>query len=58
MLSNPADNSKPTTLTIEVPNAKQGTYVVRLRVDGADSMPFDPTVTPPQFDPSQKVKIT
>jgi hypothetical protein len=34
-----------------------GDYFVRLRVDGVDSLLIDRTVTPPKFDPSQKVKI-
>lgn len=32
-------------------------YFVRLRVDGVDSMLVDRTVTPPKFDPLQKVTI-
>jgi hypothetical protein len=35
-----------------------GEYFVRLRVDGVDSLLVDRTVTPPQFDLSQKVVIT
>jgi hypothetical protein len=34
-----------------------GEYFVRLRVDGVDSLLVDRTVTPPQFDQSQKVVI-
>ena len=34
-----------------------GDYFVRLRVDGVDSLLVDRTVTPPKFDPSQKVTI-
>jgi hypothetical protein len=34
-----------------------GDYFVRLRVDGIDSLLVDRTVTPPKFDPSQKVTI-
>jgi hypothetical protein len=33
-------------------------YFVRLRVDGVESILIDRTVTPPVFDPSQKITIT
>lgn len=57
---NPADESLPTTLNFNVPDLKTGSYLVRLRVDGADSIPVIRAGTPPQleFDPSQKVTIT
>ncbi|HEV3166191.1 MAG TPA: DUF4255 domain-containing protein [Isosphaeraceae bacterium] len=32
-------------------------YVVRLRVDGVDSMPFDPAAKVPAFDPAQRLVI-
>lgn len=35
-----------------------GTYYVRLRVDGVDSLLVNRAVTPPVFDPTQKVTIT
>ena len=31
---------------------------MRLRVDGVDSLLVDKTVTPPVFDPAQKVTVT
>jgi hypothetical protein len=34
-----------------------GDYLVRLRVDGVDSLLVDRTVKPPRFDPTQKVTI-
>ena len=34
-----------------------GTYYVRLRVDGVDSLLVDNSVTPPVFDSTQKVTI-
>jgi hypothetical protein len=35
-----------------------GTYLARLRVDGADSLPFiDPDATVPAFDPAQTVEV-
>jgi hypothetical protein len=59
-ISTPADTSQPTTLSFLVPAATQGTYPVRLRVDGVDSMPVVLTGTPPkpEFDPAQTVTIT
>lgn len=46
------------TLTFVVPDAPVGEHWVRLRVDGVDSLLVDREVTPPVFDPSQKVTIT
>jgi Pvc16 N-terminal domain len=43
-------------LSFKVTNAIAGKFVVRLRVDGVDSLPIDPTVRPPQF--SQILEIT
>jgi Pvc16 N-terminal domain len=61
-LSNPADTTKPTSLTFQVPGmvASTAAYPVRLRVDGVDSMPFVATGSPPKFafDPNQSVKVT
>jgi hypothetical protein len=58
-IDTPIDVSMPTTLTFSIPDAKKGEYVVRLRVDGADSIPVVLAGTPPglEFDPSQKVAI-
>ena len=59
----PADPSDPSILNFLVENAQAGaegqpkTYVLRLRVDGVDSIPVDFTVSPPQFADDQKVKI-
>ena len=59
-LNNPGDATQPTTLTFLVPGVAAGAYVVRLRVDGADSLPFILTGTPPhlEFDPLQSVTVT
>jgi hypothetical protein len=56
----PNDISKPTTFTFLVNNATAGSYLIRLRVDGIDSLPFILKGTPPMldFDPQQKVTIT
>jgi hypothetical protein len=59
-ISTPADASKPTTLTFLVPAAVAGKYVIRLRVDGVDSLPIVRTDKIPilKFDPNQTVTIT
>jgi hypothetical protein len=46
------------SLVFKVPKAAVGKFVVRLRVDGVDSLPVDPSVRPPQFSPSQVLEIT
>jgi uncharacterized protein DUF4255 len=46
------------TLTFEVARARPGEPWLRLRVDGVDSRLVDRTVSPPVFDPSQRVTIT
>ncbi|GAC1347444.1 MAG: DUF4255 domain-containing protein [Ktedonobacteraceae bacterium] len=49
-------------LTFVARSAAPGTYFLRLRVDGVDSLlvdpAVDPIVTPPVFDPNMKVTIT
>ena len=52
--------AQPTTLTFLVAAAAKGKHVVRLRVDGVDSLPIVRAGTPPvlQFDPNQTVTIT
>ena len=59
-LTNPADTTQPSTLTFTVPGVAAGSYLVRLRVDGADSIPVVYSGTPPvpAFDPAQKVTVT
>ncbi|WP_164520394.1 DUF4255 domain-containing protein [Specibacter cremeus] len=61
---NPAPNdpnldTTPTTLTVTVPAMDPGTYVVRLRVDGVDSIPVIRAGSPPlpSFDPAQQVTV-
>ncbi|MEL7535289.1 MAG: DUF4255 domain-containing protein, partial [Bacteroidota bacterium] len=56
-ISTPNNSNQPTTLNFLVEDAKPGTYVVRLRVDGVDSIPIDFTSRPPQFANDQKVII-
>ena len=50
---------QPTTLTFTVPSVLEGEYVVRLRVDGVDSLPITVTGEPAKFDfdPNQKVTV-
>ncbi len=45
-------------LTFEVVRARAGQPWLRLRVDGVDSRLVDRTVSPPVFDPTQRVTIT
>ncbi len=54
--SNP-DQPGTTTLTCQIKSAPPGEYVVRLRVDGVDSLPVDFSTFPWQFDPNQKVIV-
>ncbi|MFQ4147448.1 DUF4255 domain-containing protein [Arthrobacter sp. LAPM80] len=62
-LTNPAPadpnyDSTPTTLTFTVPAMAAGTYPVRLRVDGVDSMPVTFAGAVPAFDPAQQVVVS
>lgn len=59
-VNTPADPAARTTLTFTVDNAvaKATPYVVRLRVDGVDSIPVDFSGDTPQFDANQLVTIT
>ena len=55
----PAFDTTPTTFTFDVPAVSPGTYVLRLRVDGVDSVPWltsDPDALP-AFDPQQQVVV-
>jgi hypothetical protein len=56
----PADPMALTTLTFTVEDAvaRVTPYVLRLRVDGVDSIPVDFSASTPQFDTSQQVTIT
>ena len=59
-VSTPSDHTKPSTLTFTVANAeaRQEPYVLRLRIDGVDSIPVDFSGDTPQFADNQKVTIT
>lgn len=56
----PNNPSAPTTLTCTVIDAvaRAAPYVLRLRVDGVDSIPVDFSGTTPQFAADQQVTIT
>ena len=49
----------PTTLDFAIPNVPAGEYMVRLRVDGIDSLPITITGSPAvfDFDPQQRVTV-
>jgi hypothetical protein len=56
----PGTLTQPTTLTFSIPSVAAGDYVVRLRVDGIDSLPVVYGGTPPKLDidPAQTVHVT
>jgi hypothetical protein len=53
----PARAAALATLTFTLPGATLGSYPVRLRVDGVDSLLIDATAVPPRYDPTQVVVI-
>ena len=57
-LTTPADPTAPSTLAFLIENIGEGVYVLRLRVDGVDSIPVDFSASPPAFAVGQKVTIT
>jgi hypothetical protein len=56
--SSPADPIAPSTLTFQLKDVQPGLYVVRLRVDGVDSIPIDFASIPLQFAENQTVRVT
>ncbi|HKI06202.1 MAG TPA: DUF4255 domain-containing protein [Thermoanaerobaculia bacterium] len=46
------------TFSFNLTKLVAGEYLVRLRVDGVDSIPVDLTASPPAFAADQKVKVT
>jgi Pvc16 N-terminal domain len=50
--------ARTASLTFQAVNLTAGDYFVRLRVDGVDSLLINRSVTPPAFDPTQKVTVT
>ncbi|CAM5610532.1 DUF4255 domain-containing protein [Rhodanobacter lindaniclasticus] len=57
-ISNPADPKQPTALSFQLTGVVAGTYTVRLRVDGADSIPVDFSGSVPVFAANQQVVVT
>lgn len=57
-ITTPADPDSDTTLVFSVEGLEPGDYVIRLRVDGVDSIPIDFSTSLPQFDSNQTVVIT
>jgi hypothetical protein len=59
-ITNPSDATQPTEVTFTITDVDAGEYVVRLRVDGVDSIPAVYSGTPliPSFDPLQKVTVS
>jgi Pvc16 N-terminal domain len=55
----PGNTTQPTTLTFTISAVTAGNHVVRLRVDGVDSIPVSYAGSPPlpQFDPAQTVSV-
>ncbi len=57
-IDTPADETQPTTLNFTVRGAAAGSYPVRLRVDGIDSLPIQvASGTGFDFDPQQTVVV-
>lgn len=57
-ITTPADPDSETTLEFPIDGLDPGDYVLRLRVDGVDSMPIDFSASLPQFDSAQTLVIT
>jgi hypothetical protein len=59
-VTTPPNPVAPSTIDFTIPDAQAGKFVLRLRVDGADSIPVVMTGTPPlpAFDTNQEVTIS
>ena len=59
-IDTPADTAQPSSIGFAVPGLPAGAYLLRLRVDGIDSLPVLFTGSPPVlgFDPAQKLVVT
>jgi hypothetical protein len=51
-------STQTATLTFQAQSLSAGSYFVRLRIDGVDSLLVNRAVTPPVFDPTQQVTVT
>jgi hypothetical protein len=54
----PTRTAATDSLTFDLKAVPPGEYVVRLRVDGVDSLPIDRQATTPAFAANQKLKVT
>jgi hypothetical protein len=57
-ITTPADPTAGTSLAFTVSDALPGSYPLRLRVEGVDSLPVDFLADPPEFDADQTITIT
>jgi hypothetical protein len=57
-ISQPADPQQPTALSFALSGVASGRYTVRLRVDGADSIPVDFSGAVPAFAADQQVVVS
>lgn len=57
-ISNPADTHQPSALVFQLIDVAAGTYTLRLRVDGADSIPVDFSGSLPAFATDQQLVVT
>jgi hypothetical protein len=60
LIDNPVDLNQPTNITFDIPDVDPGTYTVRLRVDGIDSLPVTISAPPVtlDFDKNQQVTVS
>lgn len=56
-IPSPRRNSATDTIAFMADDLAAGEYLVRLRVDGAESIYFDRSATPPAFFASERIKI-
>jgi hypothetical protein len=56
-ITTPVDPTEPSSLTFSIPSVAAGTYLVRLRVEGIDSLPLTIQNSKFTFDPNQQVVV-
>ena len=54
----PSRTAATSTLLFNLKAVPRGEHVIRLRVDGVDSLPIDRGATAPKFADKQKLKVT
>lgn len=59
-IDTPVDETLPSSIEFDVPASTAGSYLLRLRVDGIDSLPVVSTGSPPvfEFDTAQTVQLS